>query len=89
VQVSFSGRLVALLADWQKRSDLTDQAMAAVLRVSQPHWTRVRSGGANPGERVLSGAAVALPDLARQAIDEVQALKVTVPADGRAGVGAS
>jgi len=72
IVVSFASRVVELLIEWQARHRLTDQAMAALLRVSQSYWTRVRSKASGPGERVLTGCAWALPDLLRQAIDEVE-----------------
>jgi hypothetical protein len=54
---------------------LSDVVMSKVLGVSQPHWQRIRSGGHGAGGRVISAAAVAMPDVLRAAIDEVQILK--------------
>lgn len=71
------------LLEHQEAHELSDEATARLARVSQSYWWRVRRGLVDPeareastvGARLLDGLAVSMPDLLREAIDEVQALK--------------
>src|SRR5439155_26808936 len=54
---------------------LSDGAVAALARVSQSYWARVRQGEASVGLRLISGLAVSMPELLRAAIEEIQQLR--------------
>jgi hypothetical protein len=70
------GVIVArLLGEYQSAHRISDDTTSRLARVSQSYWCRVRTGSAAPGERLISGLAVSMPDLLRSAIDEVQELK--------------
>ena len=64
-----------MLGEYQTARGISDDTTARHTRVSQSYWFRVRTGAAAPGERLISGLAVSMPDLLRSAIDEVQELK--------------
>jgi hypothetical protein len=56
--------------------------MARLLGVSQSHWLRIRAGDHGGGKRVISAAAMVLPEIVRAALDEVQALRAGDADDG-------
>jgi len=87
VERAFGVIVARLLLAYQAEHEppLSDPVMAALVRVSQPHWYRVRQGDYGAGERVISAAAVVFPDLLRAAIDEVQVMKRDELARLRAG----
>ena len=63
------------LGEYQASRSISDETTGRLARVSQSYWQRVRTGSAGPGERLISGLAVSMPDLLRSAIDEVQELR--------------
>lgn len=72
---SFGVIVARRLGEYQAVHRISDDTTARIARVSQSYWHRVRTGEAAPGERLISGLAVSMPELMHAAIDEVQELK--------------
>lgn len=60
--------LIETVAEWQVARGLKDDAFAALLGISRPYWSQLRSGARRPGPLFYRGVLRALPEFTSECL---------------------